>query len=66
MDGFPTMGDGHLARVAAAKHRIDLTEPENTPIHQNPYRGGAQHLKFERIETQKLLAARIIEQPNTK
>lgn len=58
------MWNGHLGRLIPIKHRIDLTEPGKTPIHQSPYRAGPLHRKLEKTGTNKILAEGIIEPVN--
>lgn len=61
---FATMWDGHIGWVVVSRQRNDLSEPGRTPIHQNPYCVGRQHCKFEKTETSKMLAEKVMDPAN--
>lgn len=63
---FSTKWDGQLRRAAAAKHRINLTEPRKKIIYQNPYRANRRYRRLERTETNIMLTEDFFEPANTE
>lgn len=66
MDAFARMWGGHLGRVIAAKDRIHLTKPTNTPIHQSPYPACARHCELEKTKIDEMLAEVVREPASTE
>ena len=59
------MWDGHLGRVAATEHRIDLI-PGAKPVHSQPYRAGPRARDIESQEVGRMLKAGVIEPASTE
>lgn len=63
---FQHLWDGHLGRIATAKHRIELIDPTTLPVHSVPYRACPKTREFEKLEVAKMLNDNIIETPQTE
>ena len=57
---FESMWSGHLGRINATQHRIEL-EPNSRPVYQPPYRAGPFARNIEKREVEKMLRAGVIE-----
>lgn len=55
------MWDGHLGRIHAVKHRIELILQEVRPVHSAPYRAGTTSRQSEKEEIDKKLEMKVIE-----
>lgn len=55
----------HPARTVVAKHRINLTKPENMPLHQSPYYAELRHRDSGKMVANKMLAEERIELATT-
>lgn len=55
------MWDGHMETVKDAKHIIELTSPDASPIDSVHYRAGKAARTFEKTEIGRLLEMNVIE-----
>jgi hypothetical protein len=59
------MWDGHIGRVSATEHRIDLI-PVAKPVHSQPYRSCPRVREIESYEVGRMLKAEVIEPASTE
>lgn len=63
---FESMSDEHFGRISTTKHRIDITNPNTSPINSAPIWSGPDTRKLEKGEINKMLADNIIEPAQTE
>lgn len=60
------MWDGHIGRINVAKQRIELLQPDTTPVHSAAHQDRSRTREFEKAKIYKTLAESIIKLVQTE
>lgn len=66
MNEYASMWDGHLGKIIAKKHRIQLKPPDTSPVHVTPSHAGPQKWKLKKEQIEWMLKADAAEPASTE
>lgn len=58
--------DGHLGTIRTVKHRIELNDPDERPVHYALYGAGPAARQFEKVEVEKITKMGVLEPDQTE
>lgn len=66
LEKFESIQDGHLGRINAVKHHINITSKDVSPIHSIPYRVRRAARKFSTVEIDVVLEKEFLKHSRAK